>query len=381
MSDHANDVTKQYQAWAQQSWDAWMQSLQRPASPFAAAPAPADDLLSRAMGGLKSYADWMQAAATSGIAGQGPDDWQQALRQLFMGQAATGSPFMGSPFGASPFAGSPFAGAPFGGMNSPFAQAFAGIDSSAAHGFAQQWQSWLQAAQPQAGAWGAGLGDTPAFGYTRERQMQQQALLEAMRAYADASSHYNTLIQRANADGFERLREKLTQMTEPARQVDSLKALYDLWVDAAEEAYAEIALSDEFREAYGAMVNTQMQVRQRQQRQTDAWCRELGMPTRGEVDSLGKRVQQLRRELRAAASGSAPRAAAPNAELDALRGEVAALKRKLAGRAEASHAPKKVLSESLGAEVESESARKRKPASARRTVKAAPTRGTQRTRK
>ncbi|WP_346949880.1 poly(R)-hydroxyalkanoic acid synthase subunit PhaE [Dyella sp.] len=367
MSDHANDVMKQYQAWAQQSWDAWMQSLQRPASPFAPAPAASDDLLSRAMGGLKSYADWMQAAATSGIAGQGPDDWQQALRQLFMGQPVAGAAAMGQGFMGNPFAG----------INQPFAQAFAGIDNAAAHGFAQQWQSWLQAAQPQAGAWGAGLGDTPAFGYTRERQMQQQALLEAMREYAEASSRYNTLILRANADGFERLREKLTQMTEPARQVDSLKALYDLWVDAAEEAYAQIALSDEFREAYGAMVNTQMQVRQRQQRQTDAWCRELGMPTRGEVDSLGKRVQELRRELRASSAGKATRAAAPDAELDALRNEVAALKRKLAGRAEAGHAPKKVLSESLGAEAES----KRKPPAARRTAKTAPARGTQRTRK
>ena len=361
MSDHANDVMRQYQAWAQQSWDAWMQTLQRPASPFAP-PAPADDLLSRAMGGLKSYADWLQAAATSGIAGQGQDDWQQALRQLFM-MSPAGAPSMGSPFA---------------GMNSPFAQAFAGIDNAAAHGFAQQWQSWLQAAQPRAGEWAAGFGDTPAFGYTRERQMQQQALLEGMRAYADAAARYNTLIMRANADGFERLREKLTQMTEPARQVDSLKALYDLWVDAAEEAYAEIALSDEFREAYGAMVNTQMHVRQLQQRQTDAWCRELGMPTRAEIDSLGKRVQELRRELRAAATGKASRAAAPDAaELDALRSEVAGLKRKLAGRAEATHAPKKVLSESLGAEAD----KKRKPAASRRTSKTAPVRGTQRTRK
>ena len=370
MSDHANDVMKQYQAWAQQSWDAWMQSLQRPQSPFApAAPASPDDVLSRAMGGLKSYADWLQAAATSGIAGQGQGDWQQALQQLFLG--------MGQPAAASPFMGAPFAGTPFAGMNQPFAQAFAGIDNAAAHGFAQQWQSWLQAMQPRTGEWNAGFGgDSPAFGYTRERQMQQQALLEAMREYTDASNRYNTLILRANADGFERLREKLAERTDPGRQIDSLKALYDLWVDAAEEAYAQIALSDEFRDAYGAMVNRQMHVRQLQQRQTEAWCRELGMPTRSEVDSLGKRVQELRRELRAAAGGAPSHASAPDAELDALRSEVAALKRKLSGRAEAAHAPKKVVSESLGAEAQN----KRKPA-ARRTAKTAPTRGTQRTRK
>lgn len=345
MSDHANDVMKQYQAWAQQSWDAWMQSLQG-AAPAVHHASP-DDLLSRALGGLKSYADWLQAAATSGVATQGMDDWQQNLRQWFTG------------------------------AGQPFAQAFAGIDSAAAHGFAQQWQSWLQAAQPRFGEWGAAFDGGPAFGYTRERQLQNQALLDAMREYADASARYQTLILRANAEGFERLQEKLKQHIEPGRQIDSLKALYDLWVDAAEEAYADIALSDEFRDVYGAMVNAQMHVRKLQQRQLDAWCRELGMPTRSEVDSLGKRVQELRRELRSRGGGSGHDAPSSQEELDGLRAEVAALKRKLANRAEPAHAPKKVVSESLSAETET----KRKAAPARRAAKNAPTRSAPRKRK
>lgn len=344
MSDHANDVMKQYQAWAQQSWDAWMQSLQGPMP--AAHHAPSDDLLSRALGGLKSYADWLQAAATSGIAGHGTDDWQQHLRQLFMG------------------------------AGQPFAQAFAGIDSTAAHGFAQQWQSWLQAAQPRFGEWGAAFDNGPAFGYARERQLQNQALIEAMRDYADASARYQALILRANAEGFERLQDKLKQHVEPGRQIDSLKALYDLWVDAAEEAYADIALSDEFRDVYGAMVNAQMHVRKLQQRQLDAWCRELGMPTRSEVDSLGKRVQELRREVRSKAGGVGYGEPSSQAELEALRTEVAALKRKLAARGEPAPS-KKVVSESLSAEAET----KRKPAPARRAAKDAPTRSAPRKRK
>lgn len=345
MSDHATDVMKQYQAWAQQSWNAWMQSLQPPA-PSAHASSP-DDLLSRALGGLKSYADWLHAASTSGFAAQGQDDWQQYLRQLFMG------------------------------ANQPFAQAFAGIDSAAAHGFAQQWQSWLQAAQPRFGEWGAALDSGPAFGYTRERQLHNQALVEAMREYADASARYQALILRANAEGFERLQEKLKQRVEPGRQIDSLKALYDLWVDAAEEAYADIALSDEFRDVYGAMVNAQMHVRKLQQQQLDAWCRELGLPTRGEVDSLGKRVQELRRQLHAVAGGGGYRAPSSDPELQALRAEVAALKRKLASRAEPAHSSKKVVSESLSAEAET----RRKTAPARRAANNAPTRSAPRKRK
>jgi len=323
----------------------WMQSLQAPSmNPFKpAAPSPADDLLGRALGGLKSYADWLQAAATSGIVGQGQDDWQQSLKNLFTGN------------------------------QQPFAQAFAGIDNAAAHGFAQQWQAWLQAMQPHGFGHLPGMGETPAFGYTRERQMQQQALAEAMREYAETYARYQSLILRANAQGFEQLQGKLSQHMEPGRQVESLKALYDLWVDAAEEAYAEIALSDEFREAYGAMVNAQMQVRQLQQQQLEALCRELGMPTRSEVSALGKRVQELRREVRA--GGASP---AVNDEVSALRAEVSALKRKLAERAEPATATVKKAS---SAPLDVDTARVRKSASARRTTTSAATRGTTRKRK
>ncbi|MEI7037006.1 poly(R)-hydroxyalkanoic acid synthase subunit PhaE [Fulvimonas yonginensis] len=152
-----------------------------------------------------------------------------------------------------------------------------------------------------------GLLNTPAFGYTREQQAEQQALLRAMLDHQQASARYQQLLARAQAEGAERLQRKLA---EPGFQAGSLKAMYDLWVDAAEEAYAEIALSDEFREAYAAQANTQMRLRQLQQRQVEQWCREMGLPTRSEVATLGQRLQELRRELRrtqAAEGGAAER--------------------------------------------------------------------------
>jgi class III poly(R)-hydroxyalkanoic acid synthase PhaE subunit len=140
-----------------------------------------------------------------------------------------------------------------------------------------------------------GLLDTPAFGHTREQQAQQQALLRALLDHQQASARYQELLARAQAHGAERMQRRLA---EPGFQVDSLKAMYDLWVEAVEEAYAEIALSDEFRETYAAQGNTQMRVRQLQQQQVEQWCREVGLPTRSEVATLGERLQELRRELR-----------------------------------------------------------------------------------
>jgi polyhydroxyalkanoate synthase subunit PhaE len=313
MADPANDFIRDYQSLAQQSWDAWARQLQQSqpgTNPFAppVAPASGNDTLERTLAGLKGYFDWMQAAAAGGAAPQ-PADWRQQLQQMF------------------------------GGASQPFAQAFGGIDSTGAEGFAKQWQSWMQAAQH------SGFGDlpgthgpTPAFGQDREQQMKQQAMATAVLASLQASARYQALIQRSNAQAMQRLQDKLAERAEPGRQIDSLKALYDLWVDAAEEAYAEIALTDEFREVYGEMVNTQMRVRQLQQQQTEQFCQQLGVPTRSEVSSLGERLQALRREFRASqATASGDQAD----EIMALRRELSALKRQLANGPEAASVAKK----------------------------------------
>jgi class III poly(R)-hydroxyalkanoic acid synthase PhaE subunit len=316
MADPANDFIRDYQALAQQSWDAWTRQLQQQQQPaansfFTPPPAPTsgNDTLERTLSGLKGYFDWMQAAASGGAAAQ-PTDWRQQLQQMF------------------------------GGASQPFAQAFGGIDSPGAEGFSRQWQSWMQAAQHSGfGDLPGAHGPTPAFGLNREQQMLQQAMAAAIMESLQASARYQALIQRANKQGMERLQDKLAQHTDPGRQIDSLKALYDLWVDSAEEAYAEIALSDEFRDAYGDMVNKQMHVRQLQQKQTEQMCQQLGVPSRSEVSSLGERLQALRRELRAS---QLPSPENHSDEIAALRRELAALKHQFAsGPAPAAPAAKK----------------------------------------
>jgi hypothetical protein len=249
-----------------------------------AAPAPAAPP-APGMDGLKSYLDWMQQAAAA-MTGQG-------------GQVAPPV-------------------APFGNWTLPGAASPPpGLDAL---------RAWL---------------DTPAFGHTREQQAQQQALLRALLDHQQASARYQQLLARAQARGAERMQRKLA---EPGFQVDSLKAMYDLWVDAVEEAYAEIALSDEFREAYAAQGNTQMRVRQLQQQQVEQWCREVGLPTRSEVATLGQRVQQLRRELRrmqAAGKSTSETAAVKTSRSRASARPAAPAKARPAAKAATRRAPRK----------------------------------------
>jgi hypothetical protein len=91
---------------------------------------------------------------------------------------------------------------------------------------------------------------------------------------------------------------KLAEREEPGRQLKSARELFDLWIDAAEESYADIALSPEFRDAYGALVNAQMRLRAGVQKEVELAGAMLGMPTRTEIDAAHRKIAELERALR-----------------------------------------------------------------------------------
>ena len=162
----------------------------------------------------------------------------------------------------------------------------------------EQWvedaSPWLQSVRDE-GLSGLRM---PAFGAGREHQERLQQLGVHMAEYQQASSAYAALMARAQQDAFAIFEDRLIDHEEPGRQLQSARALFDLWIDAAEEAYAEIALSPEFREVYGRLVNAQMRVRGGVQRMVEDACAQLGMPTRSELDGAHRKQAQLEREVR-----------------------------------------------------------------------------------
>ncbi|MGA7438555.1 MAG: poly(R)-hydroxyalkanoic acid synthase subunit PhaE, partial [Luteibacter sp.] len=154
----------------------------------------------------------------------------------------------------------------------------------------------------------------PGLGLNREQQEEQQALLVAWIDYAQQFARYQSLIQRVQ----DRAGDTLRSQGMPA-DAGSLRAVYDRWVNLSEESYADAAMSEEFREVYASLVNAQMRLKVLQQRQVERFAVQAGMPTRREVDSLGERLQAVRRELRQM-QGLAVEVEALRAEVTALRG-------------------------------------------------------------
>jgi class III poly(R)-hydroxyalkanoic acid synthase PhaE subunit len=90
----------------------------------------------------------------------------------------------------------------------------------------------------------------------------------------------------------------VTRRVESKEPVGSLRAMYDLWVDAGEEAYAAAAHGPEFAKAQAELNDALMDLKAEQRAQVEDWARALDLPTRTEVNTILKRMNTLKRRVR-----------------------------------------------------------------------------------
>jgi len=179
----------------------------------------------------------------------------------------------------------------------PFPEMFRSMRGPGQQGLDQ----WVEDASPYLEAWrreSASLLKLPAFGFAREQQERMQALMRAQVDYQEKTSAYNALMAKATQGAYALFESKLAEREEPGRQLTSSRALFDLWIDAAEEAYAGIALSPEFRKVYGELVDAQMRMRGGVQKEIEQLSAMFGMPTRTEIDSAHRKIAELERAMR-----------------------------------------------------------------------------------
>jgi class III poly(R)-hydroxyalkanoic acid synthase PhaE subunit len=181
--------------------------------------------------------------------------------------------------------------------DNPFASVFQSMQGQGAQGMEQ----WTEAVAPWLDAWrreSRTLLGMPTFGIGREQQERWQALTQAQLDYQQQDAAYNALMLKALQDAYTRFEKKLAERDAPGRQLTSARALFDLWIDAAEDAYADMALSPAFRDAYGARVNAQMKLRQAVQGEVERMSETMGMPTRSDLDAAFRKITDLERALR-----------------------------------------------------------------------------------
>ena len=159
------------------------------------------------------------------------------------------------------------------------------------------------------------LLSVPGFGPDREALAQMQEGIRLLNDYQQVSGEFKEELSRVGVVALEDMRHRILEMAEQGTEIKSLSEIYDLWVDCNEKAYAELVYTDEYSELYGRMTNALLAVKQHQGKVMDKLLAKMNMPTRQGMNTVLKRVQEMKRSQ----SKSTAKITALEKELQALR--------------------------------------------------------------
>ena len=384
-------------------WDAWMDMTRRglevatpkqgaPENPWAdameqwfkavapATPKPATDMLEQMVNVGKGYFSMAEGLYKAGPGSDLPEmvqNWTRMMGEAFSKGSANLNPFAqlatkggrgGMAFWDLPFdtltrtlSGSmPFPG--------DFMKAF---ETGKATDLRSQLEGFLSA---------------PAIGYARESQEQHQQLGRLLMDYEKAMGEYQAGFAHLGTASLEAFQTRMQEATKDGKTINSVREVFNLWVDACEDAYAEYAMTDDYAQRYGRMVNALMAVKRQAALLVDEWLEAMNVPTASEIATLQRRVHDTRADYQRlrcqveVMQGELDENKGANGDLERLRSEVAELRTELEGlRAARATATAKAPAAASDAEVPAEKPKRtttrrartttteKKPATARKT--------------
>jgi polyhydroxyalkanoate synthesis regulator phasin len=139
----------------------------------------------------------------------------------------------------------------------------------------------------------------PGIGPMREEQERWHAIARARLEFEEVSLRFARHFQELMIKTQQRFQHSLAELSESGKKLESARATLDLWVDAGERVWAEIAMSEAFQRDLGDLTNAQMRLQQAVQAQIDRFAASCGLPSRIEVDATARKVAVLEREVRA----------------------------------------------------------------------------------
>jgi polyhydroxyalkanoate synthase subunit PhaE len=197
----------------------------------------------------------------------------------------------------------------------------AGASFAAAAGFPGGSAGWPPGAVP--------LGPAAA-GHGSQAQNAWELLMKLGSLQGELARYWSEIAQ----DSAQRFTARVGGTGAAGLTSEGALALYETWVQCAEEAYAATVRKEDFCRLQAQLANTTTALLLAQRRQADALARAWGLPTREEADALQRQLRELRQQLKERTA--APRASAPQAKVAprkaAAKPKAAAKRRRAAPR-------------------------------------------------
>jgi class III poly(R)-hydroxyalkanoic acid synthase PhaE subunit len=136
--------------------------------------------------------------------------------------------------------------------------------------------------------------------------LQMQAILDAVqtsfRAWQtlqDALQAYHLLLIDTWLSAFRRLLSDLATLAADGDTIEGVRAYLHRWGATADATFTETFRSEAFVRVQARLINSGMRFRVCQNRLNDRVMQLYGLPTRQEVDEAHRRIQELRRDVKA----------------------------------------------------------------------------------
>ncbi len=137
---------------------------------------------------------------------------------------------------------------------------------------------------------------SPALGQWREHQQQLQNIAQLLIEFQEADQVYKLAFAQMGIRSIDALRQRLSNIDSDEETISTVREFYDLWVDVNEEIYSEFTMTDEYQVIHGDFVNALMALRKETNALTEKLYKALNLPTRSELNTINKRLQEQRRE-------------------------------------------------------------------------------------
>jgi len=137
----------------------------------------------------------------------------------------------------------------------------------------------------------------PGLGLGREWQAEAQESARLWLEHQRALEEYEAEFRHIALDSLTRLQQFVSTEQPAGKDVDSLRGLYDLWIDCGEAAYAERTATQDYAEKFARLVNSLLAFKKHQQKLFDRLARALNLPTSGDIDAMHHSLHDLRQEV------------------------------------------------------------------------------------
>ncbi len=182
--------------------------------------------------------------------------------------------------------------------------------------------------------------------YAQEWQKQIYTLLQLATRYQKAQEAYVASLNQITYQTVELFKKRMLELSAHEPSIDSLRTVYDQWVNCGEEVYTQVASTPEFGTVYAELLNSFLAFQHSRQQWLDSGLAQLNIPTHQELNTMNKRLHQMRRDWRKLQE-SLPQIQHLQAQIDSLQSELAILKA-ASTQVTKKSSPKKIIPPSPG---------------------------------